>query len=184
MRIISGSKKGKKLLLPNPKITRPLKDSVKENIFNILLHTREFKVNFENQAVIDFFAGSGSFGIECLSRGAKYVNFVEENNETRNTLFRNLDNNFEKSKFEIKKNNFFEIDFISLIQNIKPCVIFFDPPYAISELEKIFKLIENIKFKDLVIIIHIEKSVKVDFSRFKHFMIRQYGLSKIVFLKN
>lgn len=184
MRIISGSKKGKKLLLPNPKITRPLKDSVKENIFNILLHTREFKVNFENEAIIDFFAGSGSFGIECLSRGAKHATFIEENNETRNTLFRNLDNNFEKSKYEIKKNNFFELDVISLIQNIKPNIIFFDPPYKIDGLDKIFKSIENIELKGLVIIIHIEKSTKVDFVKFKNFMIRKYGLSKIVFLKN
>ena len=45
MRIISGSKKGKKILLPNPEITRPLKDNVKENIFNVLKHSRNFQIN-------------------------------------------------------------------------------------------------------------------------------------------
>ena len=48
MRIISGTKKGKKIILPDPAITRPLKDNVKENIFNILLHSRKFQINFEN----------------------------------------------------------------------------------------------------------------------------------------
>ena len=71
MRIISGIKKGKKILLPDASITRPLKDNVKENIFNILTHNKQFKIIFENINVIDFFSGSGSFGIECLSRNAK-----------------------------------------------------------------------------------------------------------------
>ena len=58
MRIISGNKKGKKILLPDPDITRPLKDSVKENIFNILLHSQEFKYNFDfnNSVIFDIFA--------------------------------------------------------------------------------------------------------------------------------
>ena len=43
MRIISGTKKGKKILLPDPEITRPLRDSVKENIFNVLIHSSKFK---------------------------------------------------------------------------------------------------------------------------------------------
>ena len=45
MRIISGKFKGKKLLLPNNKITRPLKDMTKESIFNLLQHTKNIKVN-------------------------------------------------------------------------------------------------------------------------------------------
>ena len=48
MRIISGIKKGKKIILPDPTITRPLKDNVKENIFNILLHSKKFQIIFEN----------------------------------------------------------------------------------------------------------------------------------------
>ena len=64
MRIISGVKKGKKILLPDPSITRPLKDNVKENIFNILLHSSKFQINFENTKVIDFFSGSGTTALE------------------------------------------------------------------------------------------------------------------------
>lgn len=103
MRIISGSKKGKKILLPDPKITRPLKDNVKENIFNILLHSDKLKINFKDIKVIDFFSGSGSFGLECISRGALSIKFIENSPQIVNTLFRNLSNNFDKNKFEIIK---------------------------------------------------------------------------------
>lgn len=184
MRIISGNIKGKKLLLPEPSITRPLKDSVKENIFNILLHNRDFRVNFENQTAIDFFAGSGSFGIECLSRGMTHVTFVEESNLVKNTLFRNLSNNFEKSKFEIKNKNFFEIDVLPFIKNIMPSIIFFDPPYKIKKLSSIFEIINSIKIRDTIIILHIEKNINFDFTHFRKSLSRVYGLSKIIFLKN
>ena len=73
MRIISGIKKGKKLSLPDPKYTRPLRDQVKENIFNILIHQKKFETEILNSIVVDFFSGSGSFGIECLSRQSKKV---------------------------------------------------------------------------------------------------------------
>ena len=93
MRIISGIKKGKKLLLPDPKYTRPLRDQVKENIFNILIHQKKFETEILNSIVVDFFSGSGSFGIECLSRQSKKVYFIENNTKIQNTLYRNLNNN-------------------------------------------------------------------------------------------
>ena len=55
MRIISGIKKGKKLSLPDPKYTRPLRDQVKENIFNILIHQKKFETEILNSIVVDFF---------------------------------------------------------------------------------------------------------------------------------
>ena len=73
MRIISGNFKGKKILLPKDKLTRPLKDLTKESIFNILKHSKLLNVELENSNILDLFSGVGSFGIECLSRGAKYV---------------------------------------------------------------------------------------------------------------
>ena len=78
MRIISGRFKGKKLLLPKDKNTRPLKDLVKESIFNLLEHSKKMNVNLKNSTVLDLFSGSGSFGIECLSRDVNRVVFVEK----------------------------------------------------------------------------------------------------------
>ena len=70
MRIISGELKGKKLLDPLDRSTRPLKDMVKESIFNILDHSNKISTQILNAKVFDLFSGTGSFGIECLSRGA------------------------------------------------------------------------------------------------------------------
>ena len=77
MRVISGYFKGKKILTPNDDKTRPLKDLTKESIFNIINHSNKFKINFSNSFILDLFSGVGSFGIECLSRGAKKVIFIE-----------------------------------------------------------------------------------------------------------
>ena len=77
MRIISGKLKGKKLFLPKDKATRPLKDLVKVSIFNLLDHSNIVKKKLENTSVLDLFSGTGSFGLECLSRGSKNVYFFE-----------------------------------------------------------------------------------------------------------
>jgi len=184
MRIISGTKKGKKILLPDPEITRPLRDSVKENIFNILIHSRKFKTNFNSIKVLDFFSGSGSFGIECISRGAAHVKFFELNSKTLNTLYRNLSNNFDKKKFEIIQKNFFNIDYEQIIKNYKPNIIFLDPPYKIEKFDKILKFINSLSnISNLIIIMHVEKTKIINFENFKFNEERTYGISKIYFLR-
>ena len=80
MRIIGGSFRGKKILEPRDALTRPLKDLTKESIFNILKHSNKLNINLENSNILDLFSGVGSFGIECISRGAKHVVFVEKYN--------------------------------------------------------------------------------------------------------
>ena len=77
MRIISGELKGKKLLEPLDKSTRPLKDIVRESIFNILDHSNKISIKMNDAKVLDLFSGTGSFGIECLSRGSDNVIFFE-----------------------------------------------------------------------------------------------------------
>ena len=78
MRIISGIFKGKKLIIPKDKHTRPLKDNVKESIFNIIEHSNKFHTRLIDSKILDLFSGVGSFGIECLSRGSKKVVFIEK----------------------------------------------------------------------------------------------------------
>ena len=71
MRIISGSAKGKQIKLPIDKKTRPLKDMVKESLFNILNHSNLLDQNLRQCVVLDLFSGVGSFGIEAISRGVQ-----------------------------------------------------------------------------------------------------------------
>ena len=82
MRIISGKFKKQKLILPDPKITRPLRDYVKESLFNLLAHSPLLQFQFEKSSILDVFSGSGSFGIECLSRGASHVTFIENDKKS------------------------------------------------------------------------------------------------------
>ena len=79
MRIIGGKYKGKSIFFQKSSNTRPLKDSVKENIFNIILHSKLINVEINNSNILDLYSGVGSFGLEALSRGAKSVTFIEKN---------------------------------------------------------------------------------------------------------
>ena len=71
MRIISGNFKGKNISLPYDKSTRPLRDLVKESLFNIIQHNSNQKFNLVGSNILDLFSGSGSFGLECFSRELK-----------------------------------------------------------------------------------------------------------------
>ena len=79
MRIVGGNLRGKKIFSPFDKSIRPLKDLVKESIFNILEHSKKEFVNFKKAKVLDLFSGTGSFGLECLSRGDAKLVFFENN---------------------------------------------------------------------------------------------------------
>ena len=91
MRIISGKFKGRSIEFLKNINTRPLKDSVKENIFNILEHSKKINIKIENSNILDLYSGIGSFGLEAISRGAKKVTFIDQNVDTTNILKKNLD---------------------------------------------------------------------------------------------
>ena len=113
MRVISGSFKGKKILEPKDFHTRPLKDLTKESIFNIIKHSNKFNINLENSDILDLFSGVGSFGIECLSRGAKSVVFVENYDGVLPILKRNLYDLKSSENYEIIEKNIIDSDIFS-----------------------------------------------------------------------
>ena len=90
MRIISGKLKGKLINFLKNSTTRPLKDSVKENIFNVLKHSNMFQVTLEKANILDLYSGIGSFGLECISRGAEKVTFIEKDKNALSILEKNL----------------------------------------------------------------------------------------------
>ena len=111
MIIISGKYKNKKLYFPINFKTRPLKDNVRENIFNILEHSNLINVRIKESNIMDLYAGSGSFGIECLSRKASEVTFVENDRDAILNLRKNIKSlKLEKNAFIYPKNifNFFK----------------------------------------------------------------------------
>jgi len=184
MRIISGSFKGKKIIEPKDKKTRPLKDLTKESIFNIIRHSNKFKVNFSNSYVLDLFSGVGSFGIECLSRGVKKVTFIENYQGVIPLLKKNLLGLKTIQNYEIiEKDIYNENIFLELNNEFN--IIFLDPPYKDKNLEKLLNEIkdQNILNKNGIIVLHRHKN-ETDHLPPNFQIIEQkvYGISKIIFL--
>lgn len=87
MRVIAGTARGRKIKAPDGRGTRPITDRAKEGIFNMLGPI----IDLEDVRVYDLFAGSGSFGLECLSRGAGHVTFVERDRAAARVVQANID---------------------------------------------------------------------------------------------
>ncbi len=185
MRIIGGNFKGKKILDPQDKKTRPLKDLTKESIFNVLKHSNKFSINIENSIILDLFSGVGSFGLECLSRGAKYVTFVENYSGVLPILKKNLLNLKIDGNYKVIDENISnKIDFKKITN--KCDIIFLDPPYREKKLpiiiDQIFK--DRILSNDGIIIIHRHKKEEDQFTKKLRIVVeKKYGISKILFCK-
>ncbi len=186
MRIISGKLKNKKLHFPEKLKTRPLKDSVRENIFNILSHSNNIGVQIKNSEVLDLYAGTGSFGLECISREASRVVFVENNLDTLKNLEKNIKNLDSENKTILLSQDvieFFNLLTLELYKE-KFNIIFLDPPY---ENKKCVEIIKTIKKKNLlnkkhILVVHREKNSEDHID--KHLNIienRVYGRSEIFF---
>ena len=181
MKVITGKYKGYKLFLPLNKNTRPLKSLVKETIFNILSHSNKFSLDFYNKRVLDLFSGSGSFGLECLSRGALNVIFVENN---KNALII-LKKNIEKLKVQNQVSIFKEsvLDYLEN-SNKKFDLIFLDPPFKEKNFIKLLNLIVKKKLLNNrgIIIAHRHKNSKDSIAnKFKYISEKTFGISKIIF---
>ncbi|MDC0514134.1 16S rRNA (guanine(966)-N(2))-methyltransferase RsmD [Pelagibacteraceae bacterium] len=183
MRVVSGFLKRKKIEFLKSLTTRPLRDFVKESIFNIIEHSNLINVKLENSNILDFYSGVGSFGIECISRGAKKTTFVENDSKVLLVLKKNIDYLRIENKSNIIKNKI--ISFIGQFKDkSKFDIIFFDPPFAenyfINELKLLKK--SNIFAKDHLIIIHREKKTRDDLSGILNILTtKNYGRSKVIF---
>jgi len=184
MRIISGNLRGSILYVPKDKSIRPLKDLARESIFNLLTHSNKISFQLKQTNVLDLYAGTGSFGLECLSREAKKVCFIEN----EKSAFIILKKNIEKLKLE-KRTEVFLSDVYNLIKkklNSKFDLIFCDPPFKDSNIKKLIELIYNSSLlnRDGILILHRNKSTEENLPDYlKVVEERIYGISKILFGK-
>ena len=134
MRVISGKYKGRRIIVESKSNYRPTLTRIREDIFNLLLHNNELNIDFNEVILCDLFAGTGSIGIEALSRGVKKVIF--------NDIEKNHTNKIEKFLKEINEINYEITNFDPYEQKIdilnKCHVIYIDPPYDHS-----FELIQK-----------------------------------------
>ena len=186
MRIISGDFRGKKINQPKDIKTRPLKDLTKESIFNIISHSNKMNINLKNSNVLDLFSGVGSFGIECLSRGARYVTFVENYNGVLNILKKNLINLKDVVNYKIIEEDINNNSFFSEISSGYD-IIFLDPPYKDKNLSTILKSIianKNLSENGIIIIHRHKKEDDLLPDNLNIIEKKIYGLSKITFLSS
>jgi len=127
MRIIAGEHRGRRLLGPeDDATTRPITDRVKTSLFDRLDATGRI----EGAIVADLFAGTGSLGLECLSRGASHVTFIERDRGAADRLRRNLEAlRIGAEAAALLRHDALGAALIDDLTDRPPTLIFVDPPY-------------------------------------------------------
>jgi 16S rRNA (guanine966-N2)-methyltransferase len=179
MRVIAGLYKGRKLESSKDLSIRPTTDRVKEYIFNILQNFPQDKV------ILDVFSGSGSLGIEALSRGASFTIFVDKAVSSVNILRRNLNNlNISRDRYTIINSD--AIDYINEAR-VKIDLCFMDPPYIYPQIQELINLFYSKKLLSeqgvLVVEHEISNPVEKENSLYRIFSQKKMSRSLIGFFE-
>jgi 16S rRNA (guanine(966)-N(2))-methyltransferase RsmD len=184
MRIIAGEFRGRKLLPPKEQTTRPVTDRVKQSVFDIL------NPILDRAVVYDCFAGTGSMGLECLSRGAAFVTFFEADKSAGQLLRKNIDT------LQVgQKSKVVPADLFRFLSDIRPArrgvdLIFLDPPYRfltdrpgqIQKLAAVFAAVD-LKPGGLVVFRH-DSADSLELPALGPPDVRQYGSMTVEFLRS
>jgi 16S rRNA (guanine966-N2)-methyltransferase len=161
-------------------ITRPITDRVKGALFNIL------SADIENSRFLDLFGGTGSVGIEALSRGAQFVQFIEKNQTACNVIKENLEKCGFSDKAKIKKNDAFSFIQSDLISEFD--YIFIAPPQYFGLWSKMVLLIDKLANPinpNCWIIVQIDPKEyeRLDLKNLEEFDARNYGSTRLIFFR-
>ncbi|NWF88699.1 MAG: 16S rRNA (guanine(966)-N(2))-methyltransferase RsmD [Ignavibacteriaceae bacterium] len=154
MRIIAGKFKGRTITSPNSKYIRPMTDRVRVTLFDKLTNI----IDFNGLKVLDLYSGSGSIGLEALSRGAATIHFVEKDF----TIFKQLQKNVETLKAEPQCRIFKmeALKFSRLKEHDKYNLIFADPPFFKDDIYEVLENLRQNNFLNEDGIIIIQRSVQ------------------------
>ncbi len=177
MRVISGHLKSRVLEVSKSSRTiRPTTDRARETLFNII--TNSF--DLEDCRILDLFAGSGSFGIECISRGSGFCCFVDKNTES---VLKNISSLGLQNKTNVVKSD--AVYFLKHNCEEQFDITFADPPYNYTSYDK---LLDNISKLDTYFILeHSKKFINID--EYKEYLVKRKDIgvtsfSFYNFLKN
>lgn len=176
MRIIAGKFKGKRLFSPEGNRTRPTADKIKESIFNILSSNGEL-----HGEVLDLFAGTGSLGIEAVSRGATFAVLVDKNPVAAAVVRKNL-------ALTGANGRIFNTDWKVAVRKLEGRgfnIIFLDPPYALGIESELIAEINSRKLLDPSGVIVVEHSSENNFKYGDIFSAdrRDYSGTSVTFLR-
>ncbi len=183
MRISSGEKKGRELKCSKPSpLLRPITDKIKNAIFSILFD------RVIDAEILDMFAGTGIFGFEALSRGAKDVTFVDKSYQNIKLIRENAQNLQLDKQIIVVSRDFKEA--IEYMEKMKKSfsIIFIDPPYNSDFAEQTithpsFPLL--IKPESLIIVrVHHKTELPSSCNNLNLTDCRKYGEAKVYFYKN
>lgn len=182
MRIVGGNFKGKSFKYKIPRNIRPTSDFIREAIFDVLQNY----IDLEGKNVLDLFAGTGIFGIEALSRGAKFCHFVDNNRKSLELITLNLKSlNIEKEKYKITLAD--ALHFVKTYKNqLKFDLIFSDPPYNFGFNEKLIssESVDNISQNGTIFVLEVSRKEAIELSnKFILFNKKEYGDTIVYFLK-
>lgn len=174
IRITSGEFRSRLLKTPDSDKTKPTMDKVRLGVFSAIGD----RVN--NSYVLDLFAGSGSYGFEALSRGAKSATFVDNGHEQVQCIKDNA------SLLNVNVRVYMR-DVLAFLKESedKYDLIFVDPPYKLDCYSEVVNLIlkRNLLSDDGIIVLESENLLNIDESHFKKVRMYKYGLAKAYLLR-
>ncbi len=176
MRVIAGKAKGKRLKAPPGMSTRPVTDMIKEAFFNVI------GAGIKNVVFLDLFAGSGSMGIEALSRGAQKAIFIDKSHQAVKTILKNLKECGFREGYEVYCSDVFKALDILQKRKLRFEYVFVDPPFADEEIfSKIMPALDRADVLTergiLVIRTRRKKNLQAQLNRLKKYRVNEYGES-------
>lgn len=177
MRVISGSMKGRRLHAVPGTNTRPTTDKIKESIFNMI------GPYFDGGQVLDLFAGSGSLGIEAISRGMDHGYFIDKDSKALATIKRNLEDLRIEDQASVFRNDS-KRALAALRKNETSFdLILLDPPYFKQELIALLTIIDEGKMlkEDGQIVVEHSKEVELpdEIGNLTRKRLERYGITYI-----
>jgi 16S rRNA (guanine(966)-N(2))-methyltransferase RsmD len=179
MRIIAGDFRGRTIESVDDLSIRPTTDRAKQTIFDILSN----RIKFEGLNVLDLFAGSGSLGLEAISRGVNSVTFIEKSRKSLNVLEKNIVKLGCESRCTI-----LQADVFWYLKNAKQSfeLVFADPPYALENIGALPNSIYDngiVQNGVYVVMEHNRKSV-IDVDEHKYIMVQKpFGQTTVLILQ-
>jgi 16S rRNA (guanine966-N2)-methyltransferase len=181
MRIIAGKYKGRIVKFPQSDLVRPTTDRNKESIFNYLVN----QIDFDGIKVLDIYAGSGSLGLEALSRGAEEVHFVEKDFRVSKMLEENINSLNAKENCKIFRTE--AVRFSKMKEHDQYELILADPPFFHFDIHKVVKNLINNNFLKEDGVLLVERSIQTkekDEKEFQQENFRKLGDSLIYIFDN
>jgi 16S rRNA (guanine966-N2)-methyltransferase len=183
MRIVAGKHRGRRLAAPPGDAVRPTSERAREALFNILAHGRFGPAPvFEDARVLDVFAGTGAFGLEALSRGARFATFIENDRDARDALAANI-----KTLGETAHTRVLTVDATAPPRPDGPYdLVFLDPPYRSGLAAPALQALSQAGWLAPDALIIVELAARGDFEAptgFEALEERRYGAGRLVFLR-